>query len=167
MKKFDYENYSVRIKKEYENCINLQMEYLKDNNLENKVISSLEHPLFFEIQKKYEDIKQKLDNPLLDYAYFQKGDELTFVKKNTYTERVKSNLFFHKKLSAHCFEANLNFEHIEKHVFYENVISKGVVKDFYVNSNGDIIYNLENVFPKCPEDNPVVNEIDVISFYRA
>ena len=52
-------------------------------------------------------------------------------------------------------------------VFYENVITHGIIKSITTSDtgSGEIMYELRDVKPPCPESNPYVLEKNIITIF--
>ncbi len=158
-----------------------QNKYLKDNNDDNIektdygfTFNSIDHPKYFEIDKKWKKTRARLDAPLLENAYYKIGDELTFVKRNEYTIHNDPNLLKNrphllicKKLRCYTLFSANHSDRMGKSVdtYYENVVSKGIVSKVKTSDDGsgEILYLFDEITPSCQEGNPHCLEADIIT----
>jgi hypothetical protein len=177
----EYTELYLKYKKE---CREQQAEYKIVNNLRNSY-NSIDHPIYFEIEHKFESLISDLNKPLLENAYYKIGDELTFVKKNNFTikdtskphllidKKWKSSIIFLNESRYNNQIDNENSGTINGNVisgvknYYENVLSKGVVSGVFVShdGSGEIMYVFNEITPPCKEYQPCIRETDVITVF--
>ena len=165
-------NYTEKFKVAYEYKIQQEQKYRKDHDLICKPIYSVEHPDFFEFDKNWKEIREKLDAPLLINAYYKVGDKVLFVKTNTksFLDLDKKGYLKSKKMKNytlyHFQDEDVNVENpIVSDVYYRNELSTGIISSVQTSDNGsgDILYNLKDVIPAPPEMNPYILEKDIIT----
>ncbi len=99
---------------------------------------------YFLLQDAWNTIKEKLDAPIIRCAKYKKGDQIIFIKekftpKDTpFEEHTKSTTF--------------------------NVECIGIISDIKTSGlgNGEILYDIDGIFPECWESNPYAIEKNVI-----
>lgn len=169
-------NYTEKFKVAYEYKIQQQNKYLQDHDLMGKSIYSEEHPDYFQFDKNWKEIREKLDAPLLKDAYYKVGDKVLFVKKNTfdsYLNNIKKDSLKLKNIRNYTiYDIEDDSVTIENpnvvDVYYRNELSIGIISSVKTSDNGsgDILYNLQDVVPTPPEMNPYVLEKDIITYNK-
>lgn len=175
--------YQKRFKEGYEKRMRLKKEYIEKNgiNILYDSINSFEHPDYFKIDTEWDELRAELDKPLLKDAYYKVGDKLTFVKRNTYNSNEgRPHLYRDKAMKSYVL-FDKDYQDDEYHdwadddkyvsspprlsVYYENVISTGVVWNIKTSDagSGQILYGFDELNPPCPESNPYVLEQNVIT----
>ena len=167
-------NYKEKFKVAYNNKIMQQEKYLQDHDLIGKAINSVEHPNYFKIDNDWNEIRSGLDAPLLKDAYYEVGDKVLFVKKNTFncdsnTLIPKDSLKRKGWFSYTIFDQQIEVVDIDNpivnEIYYKNELSIAFVSSVKTSDDGsgDILYLLNDVIPKPPESNPSVLEKDIIT----
>jgi len=163
-KKFDkaYKKYSKKEKK-----------YLIDNDLWDKhySISTKTHPEYFKIEREWNKEKEKLEAPIIKLAYYKEGQTVYFLKQNTYGSGYvskKPHLLRDKSgLNIHFFSSEDESISIEnpRYVlsFYENVLSRGIIRSINVDKEGGIYYGIKDMTPHTNESGITVDEMDIIN----
>ncbi len=170
--KFSYTQRFIEARKQF---LEDQQSYIAEYNLFDEVISSMQHPEYFEIQERWIATRKKLDAPLIEDAYYRIGHVVSFVKINTYIDyediKKRPHLLRRKKLDRYYNSEDefLNGQNPTEpsDVFYENVLTYGVIKAIRTSDagTGEIVYDLKDLKPACPEVNPYVLEKDIITVF--
>jgi len=180
--------YQDTYKKGYQQCMVDSEKYRKDHKLDGKSISSVEHPKYFEIDKKWDELKAKLDKPLLEKAYYKVGQVVSFVKTNTYDSNKGKPHFLLSKSQKRLvlFDANEDrfggdlgddksdytgeeivdvIHNTAGDIYYETVLSVGHIIGVGTSGagTGEILYTFDELTPPCPESNPYCMETDIIT----
>ena len=122
----------------------------------------------------WNEIRSGLDAPLLKDAYYEVGDKVLFVKKNTFncdsnTLIPKDSLKRKGWFSYTIFDQQIEVVDIDNpivnEIYYKNELSIAFVSSVKTSDDGsgDILYLLKGVIPKPPESNPSVLEKDIIT----
>lgn len=166
-------NYTEKFKVAYEYKVQQQEKYLQDHDLMGKSIYSEEHPDYFAFDKDWKKIREKLDAPLLRDAYYEVGDKVLFVKKNTFNSflnNIKEDSLKSKNMINYTVydreDEDVTIENPNViDVYYRNELSIGIISSLKTSDNGsgDILYNLKDVVPAPPEMNPYILEKDIIT----
>ena len=162
--------YQEKFNKAYKKMYEAHAQYIKDHGLEGKAINSEEHTEYFAIEAEWLYRRACLDNPILKGAYYEVGDEVSFVKRNTYRQKVKNHLLIVKTIKSFTVfdrdDPDLDVKNQKgSPLYYENVLSTGIISQIKTSDSGsgEIVYLFNELNPTCPESNPYVIEKDVIT----